>query len=530
MGWPVCNTTEEDATINEIGLWDDGITFHELCLIVGGFFAVIAAGVSIYLIMCHATHYSKPIEQRHIIRILFMVPIYSLVAWLSTFFYKKAVYYDVLGDCYEAFAISAFFSLLCHYIAPDLHTQKDYFRGIDPKPWIMPVNWFKKCCGGDRGIWRTPRSGLTWFNIIWVGVFQYCLLRVLMTIVAVVTQYFDLYCEESLNPAFSHVWVLVIECIAVSIAMYCLIQFYVQIKDDIAQYRPFLKILSIKLVIFLSFWQSSLISFLQSSGAIKATKKINSSDLRVGLPNLLISIEMAIFAVLHLWAFAWKPYSLEKGGFLENNKGTYQGGRFGFKALLDALNPVDLVKAIGRSFRWLFVGRKKRMLDPSYQTPTEAIGLNPADPNSTAYEGAGNVMAGGRTGHYSSAPEDQEEGHVLLSHAQPEPTAYPSHMGPPPSYDDDAHDRYHPWDHRMSTSSLLEPEVHPHDTRPYSPYEPHNNPYLVPSPAPDAHQQTTGLVRHDAHPLPYPPDTLQEQPPIPLPDSYQPPPADHGRR
>lgn len=38
--------------------------------------------------------------------------------------------------------------------------------------------------------------------------------------------------------------------------MYCLIQFYIQIKDDIGQYQPFLKILSIKLVIFLSFWQS----------------------------------------------------------------------------------------------------------------------------------------------------------------------------------------------------------------------------------------------------------------------------------
>lgn len=41
-----------------------------------------------------------------------------------------------------------------------------------------------------------------------------------------------------------------------SIAMYCLIQFYVQLKEDIAQYSPFLKIVSIKLVIFLSFWQT----------------------------------------------------------------------------------------------------------------------------------------------------------------------------------------------------------------------------------------------------------------------------------
>jgi hypothetical protein len=44
-------------------------------------------------------------------------------------------------------------------------------------------------------------------KVVWVGVFQYCLLRVLMTIVAVVTQKFDVYCEQSLNPAFAHIWV-----------------------------------------------------------------------------------------------------------------------------------------------------------------------------------------------------------------------------------------------------------------------------------------------------------------------------------
>ena len=94
-----------------------------------------------------------------------MVPIYSLVAFLSIWFYKNSVYYSVIGDCYEAFTIAAFFALLCHYIAPDLHTQKDYFRGIKPKPWIWPVTWMKKCCGGEHGMWRTPRSGLTWFNV-----------------------------------------------------------------------------------------------------------------------------------------------------------------------------------------------------------------------------------------------------------------------------------------------------------------------------------------------------------------------------
>lgn len=44
-------------------------------------------------------------------------------------------------------------------------------------------------------------------KIIWAGVFQYCMMRVLMTIVAVATQATGTYCEESLSPAFAHVWV-----------------------------------------------------------------------------------------------------------------------------------------------------------------------------------------------------------------------------------------------------------------------------------------------------------------------------------
>ncbi|EHA22340.1 hypothetical protein ASPNIDRAFT_132324, partial [Aspergillus niger ATCC 1015] len=446
MGWPVCNSTSEDETITEVDLWDGGITFHQLCLIMGGAFGLMAILVSFYLIGMHATHYSKKIEQRHIIRILLMVPVYSVVAWLGTYFYKNDVYYDLIGNCYEAFAISAFFSLMCAYIAPDLHSQKEYFRGVEPKPWVWPIPWLQKCTGGEKGIWRTPRSGLTWFNVIWVGVFQYCLLRVLMTIIAVVTQKFNLYCEESLNPAFSHIW----------------------IKDDISQYQPFLKILSIKLVIFLSFWQSTLISFLTSAGAIKTTSKIQSPDLKVGLPNLLINIEMAFFAVLHLWAFSWKQYSLknqpsEITDFYGNGKGSYEGGPFGAKGILDALNPMDLIRAIGRSFRWLFVGRKRRTMDPSYhQTANDAFNMNATesgiDSHGTEYGGAGVMMAGGR---YSPPGE---EGQVLLSHAQPSPG------GPPPPIDDETDPNRFYNHNRLSAASLLEPTA-THTARPYSPYE-----------------------------------------------------------
>jgi hypothetical protein len=136
-----------------------------------------------------------------------MIPIYATASFLGFWFYWHAIYFQVISECYEAFAIASFFALLCSYIAPNLHDQKTYFRGIQAKPWVFPISWFMKCCGGERGPWRTPRSGLTWFNIIWTGVYQYCFIRVAMTITAVVTQYFGKYCESSNSPVFGHIWV-----------------------------------------------------------------------------------------------------------------------------------------------------------------------------------------------------------------------------------------------------------------------------------------------------------------------------------
>jgi hypothetical protein len=99
-----------------------------------------------------------------------MVPVYSLVSLLSIIFYRYAVYFELASDTYSAIAIASFFALMSHYVAPDLHEQKQYFRSIEPQTWmnswpLVPVELFSKCCGGQTGPWRTPRSGLTWYNV-----------------------------------------------------------------------------------------------------------------------------------------------------------------------------------------------------------------------------------------------------------------------------------------------------------------------------------------------------------------------------
>ena len=236
---------------------------------------------------------------------------------------------------------------------------------------------------------------------------------------------------------------MVIEGCCVTIAMFCLIQFYIQLKNDLSEHQPLLKVAAIKLVIFLSFWQTIIISFLTSTGAIKSSPHITDPDIKVGLPAMLLCIEMAIFSVFHLWAFSWKPYDIRRSavvasesapGFLPDPKTAYQGGPFGSKALLDAFNPTDLVKAVARGFRWFAVGRRTREQDISYKgsvnhgsgfEPSRSHDLSGPWRTDNSFDNQprpfGNTKSPGRY-----QPLSEEEDDRLLAHAQSNPQSRPA--------------------------------------------------------------------------------------------------------
>lgn len=114
-----------------------------------------------------------------------------------------------------------------------------------------------------------------------------------------------------LAPAFEligYMQILLIVSISVSIAMYCLIQFYLSIADRIRQYRPILQLFSIKAIIFLMFWQYTFLSSLHSFDVIKDTKYMTAEDINVGIAAILQTFEMMLFSFLHLKCFSYIPY------------------------------------------------------------------------------------------------------------------------------------------------------------------------------------------------------------------------------
>ena len=103
-----------------------------------------------------------------ILRILFMVPLYSVSMLLSTKFFPYSTYFILLSSTYASVAIASYFSLLCHYLAPD-GDSKSLFSNIQPGPWQnyfpLPLRWLHDRFGGEKSFLRTMTCGVTWFNV-----------------------------------------------------------------------------------------------------------------------------------------------------------------------------------------------------------------------------------------------------------------------------------------------------------------------------------------------------------------------------
>lgn len=80
---------------------------------------------------------------------------------------------------------------------------------------------------------------------------------------------------------------------------------------------------------------------------MKPTDHYTYKDLSVGVPSLLLSIEMVFFALVFLYIFRSQPYYFKKGASaVPLGHGGYHGGFLGIKAIFQALNILDIIKGI----------------------------------------------------------------------------------------------------------------------------------------------------------------------------------------
>jgi hypothetical protein len=79
-----------------------------------------------------------------------------------------------------------------------------------------------------------------------------------MSIVTLILQSFDKYKDGDFSVTGGYLYLTIIYNVSVSVALYGLFLFYEATKHILAKYEPILKFLTVKSVIFLTFWQGNI--------------------------------------------------------------------------------------------------------------------------------------------------------------------------------------------------------------------------------------------------------------------------------
>ncbi|XP_052896088.1 transmembrane protein 184C [Anopheles moucheti] len=282
----------------------DGFTRKGQLILIGGLFVLCAIPISIWQIAQHTIHYTQPQLQRHIIRILWMVPIYALNALLCLIYPSKSIYMDSIRECYEAYVIYNFMKYLLNY----LNLEMDLERALE---FNTQTHHFIPCC-----CLSTWQMGREFVHNCKHGILQYTVVRPLTTVIACICQLNHVYGEGQFQASVAFPYLVFINNCSQSIAMYCLALFYRATRNELRAMKPLPKFFCIKAVIFFSFFQSVIIYFLVYYGIIKDIFDSNTSEfesqleLSTKLQNFLICIEMFLAALAHHYSFSHHPYVL----------------------------------------------------------------------------------------------------------------------------------------------------------------------------------------------------------------------------
>ena len=237
--------------------------------------------------------YYRPLQQRQIIRILLLPPVFATISFFSYRYFRDYTYYRLAETVYEALAVSAFLMLLIQYVG-----GSTVEKSLPLTSRNMPIPF---CCWRYRPnkpyfmhtlkvSWRSDGGDMRLTFLQW-AVLQYCLFSPLITIAGIVTEKYNVLCKYSLfmtwggwggifwqvrtgphqysvhfaavyldsakyvlaQSLFSTQHWRISSFVSFSVALYALLVFYTLTKEDLEGRQPLAKFLSIKFIVFFTF-------------------------------------------------------------------------------------------------------------------------------------------------------------------------------------------------------------------------------------------------------------------------------------
>ncbi|KAG9279969.1 transmembrane protein 184A [Astyanax mexicanus] len=304
---------------------------------LSGIFVWSALLITCHQIYSHLRSYTVPNEQRYILRILFIVPIYAFDSWLSLLFISNNqyyVYFDSVRDCYEAFVIYNFLSLSFEYLGGESAIMAE-IRGKQ----IQSSCLYGTCCLAGMSY------SIGFLRFCKQATLQFCVVKPIMAVITILLQAFGKYHDGDFNVTGGYLYITIIYNVSVSLALYALFLFYSATSDLLRPYEPVLKFLTIKSVIFLSFWQGMVLAILERCGVIPEAlvidgHQVGAGTVAAGWQNFIICIEMFFASIALRYAFTYNVYQQKKSHAPDNVAPMHSIS----SGLKETINPGDMVQ------------------------------------------------------------------------------------------------------------------------------------------------------------------------------------------
>eukprot|EP01104_Vermistella_antarctica_P006458 TRINITY_DN17165_c0_g1_i1.p1 TRINITY_DN17165_c0_g1~~TRINITY_DN17165_c0_g1_i1.p1 ORF type:complete len:594 (+),score=87.58 TRINITY_DN17165_c0_g1_i1:162-1943(+) len=264
--------------------------------VVSAGLATVATAMAGYLIYKHLRNWTAPQEQKWIVRILIMVPIFCVDSWFSIRFPGLGIYFDLFRDSYEAYCLYSFLRLLMAFLGGELELEI-LLEKKDPISHPFPMCCLQKIPLGRKFLWRCKQC-----------ILQFVLFKPILAVSTFLCEHYGVYKDGDLSLNTGYFWLTLLDNISITIAMYALVLFYYATAAELQPYRPILKFWCVKLVVFFEFWQEVIIAILIYEGVIGSVGSWNSTLVSYALNNFIVLLEMVVIAILHGFAFSHSTY------------------------------------------------------------------------------------------------------------------------------------------------------------------------------------------------------------------------------